>query len=180
MREQCANEMQKSRIEPPIQLSRAHFLQLSLFGVWSTFLSRCCPMKSPTTPIRFDPDLLAQPCPLDQMIPITFAVRLLFPLRAFVQTLLLRCFPSLAYVFEDLSATLATGLHRCLGLQTAHVIVDGLEFPLGRPGQDGQLVEGLGVAGVDVTSFLVILSSFAVVGRVLNHLLVAGKITEAE
>ena len=60
------------------------------------------------------------------------------------------------------------------------MIVDGLEFPLGRPGQDGQLVEGFGVAGVNVTSFLVILSSFAVVGRVLNHLLVAGKITEAE
>ena len=60
------------------------------------------------------------------------------------------------------------------------MIVNGLEFSLGRPGQNGQLVKRLGVAGVDVTSFLVILSSFAVIGRVLNHLLVAGKITEAE
>ena len=48
------------------------------------------------------------------------------------------------------------------------MVVDRLELPLGNCRQDGQLVERLGVAGVDVAGLLVVLSSSAVIGRILK------------
>ena len=58
--------------------------------------------------------------------------------------------------------------HWPCSLQASHVVVDGLELPLGGRGQDGQLIEGPAVASVDVARFLVVLTGSAVIGRILK------------
>lgn len=45
--------------------------------------------------------------------------------------------------------------------------IDSFELSLGNCCQDGKLVEGPGVPGVDVAGLLVVLTSGAVVGRIL-------------